>query len=214
VARLSAGPGHISALAFSRDGRLLASGGGGGAILVWEVSGGEGLPGTVTADEAAALWQALGDAEAARANHALAALAAASAQALPLVKERFQAARKKPDEKELARLIADLDADAFKVRQRANRELAEAGPDAAAALRAALKGEPTPEAKRRIEELLARIGKKIAPPEELRSLRAVEVLERIGTPQARALLEELAGRKAPPQVLAEIRASLARMQGR
>jgi hypothetical protein len=59
-------------------------------------------------------------------------------------------------------------------------------------LRAALKSKPSLEQRRHFEALLAALRE--APPtrEELQQLRALIVLERIDTPEARRLLEELA----------------------
>ncbi len=140
-------------------------------------------------------------------------MAAAPAQALPLIKERFRAAAKPPTPERLVRLIADLDADAFKVRERAMRELSEAGPDAADALRKVLANDPSTETRQRIEALLNRLNKGGAP-ERLRGLRAIEVLERIGTPQAKNVLRELARKPLSVDMNEEIQASLRRMNER
>lgn len=202
--------GAIRSLAFSRDGRQLASGGENGTILVWKVPKSEELPASLKADEVATLWQGLADEDAGRANRALAALAAAPAQAVPLIQERFRVVGKPPSPERLAQLIAQLDDDSFKVRQRAMRELAEAGPDAADALRRALANDPSVETKGRIEQLLARLSKG-GDPERLRSVRAIEVLERIGTPQAKDVLRGLLAKSLPPALAEEARGSLMRL---
>ncbi|HEY7428360.1 MAG TPA: PQQ-binding-like beta-propeller repeat protein [Gemmataceae bacterium] len=213
LARWQGKQGMVRSLAFSRDGRLLASGGENGTILIWKVPDGEDLPATLGAEEALTFWQTLADDDAARASHALAGLAAAPAQALPLIKERFRATGKPPTPERLARLIAELDDAAFKVRQRASRELSEAGPDAAGALRKALANDPSTETRRRIETLLNRLNKG-GDPERLRGLRAIEVLERIGTPQARVALRELAEKDIDAALREEVRASLRRLDQR
>jgi hypothetical protein len=210
VVRLRGQQGPIRALAFSRDGRLLASGGTNGMILLWKMPEGEGLPATLKAEEADSFWQALGDADAARANRALAGLTAAPAQAVPLIRDRFPVTHKRPSPERLARLVAELDDDLFKVREQATRELAEAGSDAAGVLRKALANTPSAEAKRRIEDLLDRL-KKGGDSERLRCLRALEVLERIGTPPARDVLRQLAHKDLPADLAEEIRASLQRL---
>ena len=202
--------GVIHALTFSHDSRLLASGGATGTILLWKLPDGEGLPTTLKAEEALSFWQTLHETDAAAANRALAGLAAAPAQAVPLIKERFQTIWKKPDPERLAKLVADLDDNVFKVREQATRELAEAGPDAADLLRKALANMPSTEAKRRIEGLLNRLNKG-GSPEYLRSLRAIEVLERIGTPAARDVLRELARKPLSAALVEEIQASLRRL---
>ncbi|HWG44722.1 MAG TPA: WD40 repeat domain-containing protein [Gemmataceae bacterium] len=210
LAQLRGPQGIIHTLAFSPDSRLLASGGANGTILVWKLPDSDGLPATLKAEAAASLWQALADTDAVNANRALGGLAAAPAQAVPLIKERFRATPPRVDPKRLARLIANLDDDVFKVREKATRELAEAGSDAADALRKALANDPSVEAKGRIEGLLNRLDKG-GSSEHLRHLRAIEVLERIGTPAAKDVLRELAGKPLSEELGEEIRASRRRM---
>jgi len=213
VAQLQGKQGFVRALAFSRDGRLLASGSEDGTILVWKVPDGEDLPVTLKAEEALTFWQALSSDDTARANRALAGLAAAPARAIPLIKERFRAPGNPPSPERLARLITDLDDASFKVRERATRELAEASADVADALRKTLENDPSTETRRRIEALLDRLNKG-GNPERLRCLRAIEVLERIGTPQARDMLRELAEKDIDAALREEIRASLRRLDAR
>ncbi len=202
--------GYVYALAFSRDSRLLASGGANGTILIWKVPQDNSVPIVQKAEEADSLWQALGESDAAAANRALGALAAAPAQALPLFKERLSTIGKQLERTQFADLIADLDDDSFKVRERAMRELALAGANAAEALRQALHNSPSAEAKRRIEDLLARLNKD-GDSQRLRFLRALEVLERIGSPQAKNVLRSLSGQSLPPDLHEEVQASLSRL---
>ena len=63
---------------------------------------------------------------------------------------------------------------------------------AAPALRTALEGEPSAEARRRIEEVLNKTGNIAPRGEMLRALRAVAVLELIDTAEARGVLHDLA----------------------
>lgn len=209
IAEFPADHSNVTAVAFSPDSRLLATGRYDGTILLWKVPESDELPARVSKDEALTYWKELAS-DAARANRALAGLAAAPAQAVPLIKERFPTEWKKPDAKRLMQRIAELDDDSFKVREKAARELAEAGVDAAGALRQALRNHPSAEAKRRIEELLDRLNKGGAP-ERLRALRAIEVLERIGSPQAKDVLRQLAGQSLPADLREEVQASLRRL---
>jgi WD40 repeat protein len=205
--------GSVRALAFSRDGRLLASGGANGTILIWKVPEDDSVPVVRNAEEAVSLWQTLGDSDAAAANRALAGLAAAPAQTLPLFKERLRPLGKPLDREQLARRIAELEDDSFKVREQATCELALLGDEAADALRQALHNDLSAEAKRRIEDLLSRL-KKGGDPERLHFLRALEVLERIGTRQATALLHELERKPLPAELHEDIEASLRRIEER
>lgn len=200
-------------LAFSPDSRLLASGYGDGTILLWKVPDGESLPATLKPEEAEELWKTLAESDAPRANRALAGLAAAPAQAVPLIKDRFPTVWKKPDAKMLARLIAELDGDSFAVRERATRVLSEADFAAAHALRQALAKHPSPEAKRRLETLLNRLSKG-GSSKRLRALRAIEVLERIGTPQAKDVLRLLTDKSLSEELHEEVHASLRRMDAK
>jgi hypothetical protein len=82
------------------------------------------------------------------------------------------------------------------------------------ALRRELAASDSPEVKRRIEEVLAAL----APPplrlplaaDTLRGVRAIEVLERAGTPEARQLLRGWAEQTRDAHLAAEARAALGR----
>ncbi|MGH7168724.1 MAG: WD40 repeat domain-containing protein, partial [Gemmataceae bacterium] len=210
LARWRAKHGTCEAVAFSRDGRMLATGGYDGTILVWKIPENDDLPGVLSEEETATFWQALDSDDAARANRALAGLAAAPSQAVPLIQKRFPTTWKNLDRKQIARWIAELDDDSFQAREQATRELRRVGSDAAAALREALTKAPSPEAKRRIKGILNLLSKGNRP-KYLRELRAIEVLERIGTPQAKDVLRSLAGKKLPPDLGEEVQASLRRL---
>lgn len=88
-------------------------------------------------------------------------------------------------------LVADLGDDGFAARERATAALREYGPVTAAALREVVAKSSSAEARRRAGELLREMESGVIPPGEFRALRAVEVLEWIGTPDARARLREL-----------------------
>jgi hypothetical protein len=92
-----------------------------------------------------------------------------------------------PDLKGVPGLIADLDAEDFAAREKAATDLEKLGSAAEPALRKALKGQLSPEAQRQVERLLERLGE--VPPERLQVLRALEVLEHLGVPESRQLLE-------------------------
>jgi hypothetical protein len=87
------------------------------------------------------------------------------------------------------------------------------GRPAAPAMQKALKGHPSLETEKRLRELLAALDKRLTP-EELRLLRAVQAVERAGTPEARDLLRGWAGGAAGALLTEEARAALARMGGR
>jgi hypothetical protein len=213
IAHFEMQQGPLTAVAFSRDGRLLASGGVNGTILVWEVPP-EPRPAALDDARRAALWMDLGSADAARAFRAMAALADAGPASVRLLEDRMGTRPGPPDAATLARLVADLDSDTFEVREKAAQKLADAGPAAEPALRKALDNPSSPEQKRRARELLDRIKNDGLPPDYVRALRAVEVLEQIGTAEARRVLRGLASKKLEADVAEEVRASLERLEGR
>jgi RNA polymerase sigma factor (sigma-70 family) len=100
------------------------------------------------------------------------------------------------EEKQMARWIADLDSDQFAVREKAVLELAYLREHAVPALRRALAGKPSAELRRQAEQLVEQAQSSALPPGWVRALRAVAVLEHLGTPEARAVLESLARAEA------------------
>jgi hypothetical protein len=68
--------------------------------------------------------------------------------------------------------------------------------------------------KRRLLALLKRPGGPVVPPPVLRAVRAVAVLEDVGTPPARRILEALAGGEPEAILTREARAALRRLAQR
>jgi hypothetical protein len=160
--------------------------------------------------DAPTLWDLLAG-EATPADRAIRAMVALRERAVPLLGEKLQAVSVL-DGKFLERLIAELDAEDFDVRDRASAELARRGEQAEPALLAARKTPRSAEHRRRLEELLARRAEAF-PPERLRVLRAIEALEEIATPEARRILERLAKGEPTAEETRQARASLARLGG-
>jgi WD40 repeat protein len=186
--------GDIYALAFSLDGRMLASTSADATTLVWDVSGAqpeEPRPAKLSPKELDALWDDLASADAAKAFRAIGLLSSVPAQSVPLLHERLGPVAA-PDPEKVAKLIADLDSAQFTVREKATKELEALDELAGPFLRKALEGDPPPELRKRARELLDRIEAGGFSPEGLRAWRALEVLERIGTPESRRVLQTLA----------------------
>jgi WD domain, G-beta repeat/WD40-like Beta Propeller Repeat len=208
--------GRGRALAFSPDGTLLASGAYDTTAVVWDVAGRlEPRKGPLTAQQLEAHWAELAADDAARTDQAMRALAAVPEQAVALFRERLHPAAP-ADMQRLARLIAELDSDRFAVRDQAAAELAKLAELAEPALREALAAKPTAEAKRRIELLLEKAGQTVLSPtgERLQAERALEVLEHLGTPAARTLLEKLARGVAEAGLTQQAKAALKRLAQR
>jgi WD40 repeat protein len=204
--------GEVAVLAFAPDGKTLTTGGADGTGLVWDVTrlaGPAAGPAAVKSEAVATAWQALAGEDAARAFEAMSTLAGAPGQAVPFLREHLKPAAV-PDEGELARRIAELDSDEFVVRQAAAAALRKAGPTAAPALRKALTANPSAQVKQQAEVLLADLDQVRLTGDELRAGRAVEVLEMIGTPEARQVLTALAGGAAGARATEAAKAALER----
>jgi RNA polymerase sigma factor (sigma-70 family) len=207
--RGSYGASFASSFALAPDGRTLATGQPDTTVMLWDLPAVVGRPAAqLSADQLEACWSDLARTDAGRAAAAQSRLVDAAEQALPLLRERGRPAQT-PSADDLRRLLAELDDPEFARREAATKRLAELGELAEAGLRAALRGKPSPEVRRRIEGLLA-------PPQLVRSvearraLRAVRVLECVGTPEARQHLETLSRGAPEARVTQEAKASLQR----
>jgi WD40 repeat protein len=204
----------ISAIAFTADGHKLASGSLDGTGLIWDLTG-EIAAKPLDAGTLHALWDDLGGTDAPRADRAFWTLTAAPKQAIPLLRE--QLIRAKPiATPNLNRLIADLDDDRFDVREKAEKELARLAERAESALRRALDKKPSLEVRRHIERLLARLEQKPGDlgPLAVRELRAVRILEQIGTREAQEVLEMVESGAEDPALAGEAGAALLRRERR
>jgi hypothetical protein len=141
------------------------------------------------------LWCDLGTFDSARARLAAQTLLQAPRQALAYMRQHLEPAPfPEPDRSGRARkLLADLESDQFATRQKATEELEKLGEDALPVLRQRLTEKPSLEVSSRVEQLVKKLSCPTAQPELVRALRCVRVLEAIGTPEARKILEKLAG---------------------
>jgi hypothetical protein len=100
------------------------------------------------------------------------------------------------------------------VRDRAEADLAGLADLAAPALREVVAKTPSAERRLRAERLLSRLHGPVRDPDRMRIVRAVEVVERLGTPDARELLTAWAGGAEHGLLSREAKAALARLDGR
>jgi hypothetical protein len=117
------------------------------------------------------------------------------------------------DGQAIRRWIGDLDSDKYPERERASQELGLILDEAEPQLKKALSGNPSAEARRRIELLLQARSAGITG-RELQRLRVVEVLEHIATPAAVAVLRKLATGPTDSRPTNEAKAALARLERR
>jgi RNA polymerase sigma factor (sigma-70 family) len=224
VGRLIGHQAPVRAVAFSPDGKTLATGSDDLTCLVWDLASVGPLKpvptrpfasGVLSKERLEAAWADLGK-DPANAYTAVGTLREVPAQAILLLRERIQPVVPPPDPQRLRRWIADLDSDSFAVRDRAQREIEKLREAALPALRQALQGQPSLEMKRRLQDLVAELEPRLVggAPERLRELRAVQVLESLGTTEARRLLQTLAQGVAEAHLTVEAEAALARLAKR
>jgi WD40 repeat protein len=204
----------VQALAISPDGGLLAAALGNTTALVWDLAPHRrpAAAASPLSDEVLqALWRDLGDTDTAKARVAVWALADGAGAAVTLLRDRIRPAVAPPEER-LRQLIADLDSPRFAARADAEKELTALADLAAPALSQALAGTPSLEVRQRVEKLLKALEMPVTNAELLRQLRAVEVLEHIGTVEAQQLLRSLAGGAPDTGLTRDARASLERLK--
>jgi hypothetical protein len=159
-----------------------------------------------------AAWKGLADEDAGQAFRVMRRLCTAPGPAVALLRKHLKPAQP-VDEKDLVRFVAGLESEDFMTREQATEELEKAGEQAVPALRKALAGKPSLEARKRIERLLERLTTQVPGP-LLQSLRGVEVLEHVGTAEARRILQDLAGGAPASTLSCEARAALERLARR
>jgi RNA polymerase sigma factor (sigma-70 family) len=178
-------------LEFRRDGRVLAAGNDDGTALIWDVADVRAAPGRpLDAGALESRWADLAGDDARKAHTAIWDMAATPGPTVTLLASRLQPVAVVPVEL-LRQRVAELESGQYRVREAAERDLSRVIDQAEPVLRAALRDNSPAEQRRRIEALLN--GPAVAlSPDATRALRAVEVLERIGSPAARKRLEVLA----------------------
>jgi WD40 repeat protein len=203
---------HVACLKFAPDGKSLVSGSKDSTALVWDLRRLPPVKPPPAVTDAEPLWADLASEDAARAYRAALALAAAPERTVPLLEKRL-ASLPAVDLKPVPRLIADLDDDAFAVREQAETALARFGGWAEPSLRQARQETASEEVKRRLDRLLDRCSA-CPPPDLLRVIRALEVLEAVGTPEARRVVAGLSTDRHPRAVAREAQATLRRLDRR
>jgi WD40 repeat protein len=197
----------VRALAFSPDGSRLASAQTDGTVLIWDVPRTRAPWWTAESDR---LWADLSVDDAAPAWRVLWHLLDHPDQATELLSGRLRPVR---FWKDTAEQIARLDHPKYAVREEAVRVLAGRGMVVEEDLREALRRNPSAEQRERLETLLKKLDPAVPPTgETLRSVRCVWLLERIGTPEAKKVLSEMATGASGSRVTVEAKEALERLK--
>ena len=202
---------------FTTDGRAVVSAGLDTTLLAWDFAGvvsrQRKAPRQPTAEEVAAAWKALSGDDAKAAYRGIATLVAAPERALPILREHLRPA-KSIDTKRVEAWLAALGGSNFAEREAATRELERHADQIEATLVQFLAGKPTLEARKRVENVLAKFDGPVTDPARLQALRGLEVLEFVGDAEARKLLKTLAGGAAAAELTREAAACLERLARR
>jgi hypothetical protein len=164
--------------------------------MVWDLTGRFGASKGNTAIPLAELdrrWTVLASTDAAKAFDVVQQWIAAPRQSVPYLTAKIR--RVEPvDSRLLAALLADLENADFALREKATAKLEDLGEKALGACRQALVGEISLELRRRLETIVEKITHLARAPrvDFLRTLRCLEILEPVGTPDARQLLQIIA----------------------
>jgi WD40 repeat protein len=218
VGRFKGHDGRVETVGFSPDGKAVVTGSADTTMLLWDAAAlRKDLPARQAAElpdgAADGLWTDLVGEDAGQAGQAVLKLTAAPKKAATFLGERLKPAAA-IDQQKLAGWIADLESDRFAVRQEAIANLLKAGEQAVPALQKVLASQPTLETRLRAEELLDKLTGGTLTVEQLRLVRAVEALEKMGTPEARTVLRALAGGAPGALPTREARAALDRLGAR
>jgi hypothetical protein len=198
---------------FFHSGNKLASSGLDTTGVIWEMPAAllkKPMPANLKPAELTQLWEDLASADARKAFQAISSLVAAENQAAAFLAKQLKPTVA-PDAQKVAQWIADLDSKDFQTRQKASAALEKLAELVVPQLEKALTNPPSVEMAQRVRKILDAVAAQVPPPERLRERRAVEVLEYIGTAEARSLLQTLSQGAAGATLTREAQAVLLRL---
>jgi WD40 repeat protein len=212
--RLPGHTGDVQGITFTPDGKYLLTAGQDGTVLVWDMAWVARMavvrPQHRSDDE---LWDDLASRDAAVAGRAVGEWVRRQAAAIERFRRELPPATN-PDPAAVTALVARLDHDDSATRDAAEAEFARLAELAAEALRPVAERSTSAEQRARARRLLDRLGGVVTDPQRLRVVRAVEVVERVGTPDARRLLADWAAGADRALLTREARAALDRFTER
>jgi WD40 repeat protein len=206
--------GRVRSLAFAPDGRRLISGNDDTTMLIWDVTDWpQGRTHKLLPKDLQAVWSDLSRQDGNTAHRAIWTMAAVPEQTVPFLQQQVRPVAATSPER-IEQLVAELDSARFAVRQQAMQELEKLGELAQPILRKSLAAQPTLEARQRVERLVDKLDGPLTLPAPIQGLRTIEVLEHIGTPGAKQVLQTLATGVPEARLTREAKASLERLAKR
>jgi WD40 repeat protein len=178
-------------LTFAPNGQLL-SGSRDTTVLAWDMRPPRAAA-SVTLESA---WNDLAKRESAESFKSEGRFLAAPVDAVKFLAEQMKPV-KALDPMRVKRLLTDLDSSEFAVREAASKALAGLDEQATPYLEDKLKNAAPLEVRLRVKRILEEHRRRAIPPEQLRQIRAVMILERIGDSEAKDLLKHWAS--GPPR---------------
>jgi len=159
----------------------------------------------------ASAWNDLANRDAAESFQSEGRFLAAPADAVKLFAERIKPAEAL-DPRRVERLLADLSSNKFAVRAAASKALAGLDEQATLYLEATLKSPDSEEVRVRVMRILEQRRGAALTADQIRQIRAVMVLERIGDGAAKDLLKRWAGGPVRARLTTEAAAALKRLE--
>jgi WD40 repeat protein len=205
-AELRGGQGQVTALAFTRGGRLL-TGGLDTTVLAWDVR----PPRVAASVSLEGAWNNLGAREASKSFQSEGRFLAAPAETVKLFAERVKpTAALEPGR--IQRLLNDLGSETFAVREAASKELRGLDEQVIPYLEAALKRAKPLELRLRVKSILEENKRAGITSEQIRQVRAVMVLELLGNGASKELLRRWAGGPGEARLTREASLALRRLE--
>jgi dipeptidyl aminopeptidase/acylaminoacyl peptidase len=220
ASELTAADGHkgpVLALCLSKDGKTLASSDEKGAAIVWEATNlprADGEKKALTAKELGQMWNDFASDDEATVYSTVQAFTARPKQAVEFLGKQLKGPAPL-DADRIDKLLRDLDNDDFETREKAQQELQNGGELVEKALKKIAMEKKLPiEAERRVAEVLQVYAGRSVYIEQRCQRGALEVLERLGTPEAKKVLQTFADGPADAFLTREAKASLDRFAKR
>jgi WD40 repeat protein len=203
----------VHGVTFDNAGKLFASAGS-GTITLWsffEPGPDRQVAKSLTPEVISGLWDDLASADGTKAYKALFLLAQVPTQTVSFLQRQLCPALA-PNPEKVQQLVMDLGNEQFSVRNNATLQLETLAEVVEGVLRNAITKNPPLEAQQRIGALLSKLKGPVTSPKKMQIVRAVEVLELIGSPEAQRVLESLAGGAPGARETEEAKASLERVK--